>query len=96
MLTFPDLPPGQWPLNVLNAFDSLHTLYNHASQLIAHQDTGDTLRFRLAAEDINHQGQTLLELENHGFPLDWIHEVAICLAIAREALLRVVDGIQEG
>lgn len=96
MLPFPDLPAGQWPLNILNAVDSLHSLFNHACQLIAQQSNDNVLRFRIAADDINNQAQTLLDLENHNFPLDWIHEATLCLAIAREALLRIVDGIQEG
>lgn len=96
MLEFPDLPSGQWPLNVHNAFLSLRSLYTRAQNLIAQNDTDDVLRFRVAAEDINNEGETLLGLEDHGLPLDWVYEVILCLAMTREALLRVVDGIQKG
>lgn len=97
-IPLPELPETEegWPSEIIQAYDSIQSCYAHAVHLIDKEDVTEKIPLQMAYENLGRQGQVLNSMSESDLPEDWIHEVALCLALEQQALGKMISVLSQG
>lgn len=97
--SIPDLPlrptGDPWSPQILQAIELIRSAYEHAGNILSHEDTSDLIRLQMAASQLEEKAPLFEAMQASEVPAGWIQDVAFALAIRKEQLLMMTNQTRD-